>query len=66
MNSLTLVAPVSGETQLVPVYRGTIGGIPASVIYASNLHAYLEVVSKFADWIGNRIEKYEFLAACRA
>lgn len=31
------------------------------VVNARDLHEYLEVQSKFADWIKNRIEKYEFI-----
>jgi len=31
------------------------------VVSARELHYYLEVQSKFADWIKNRIEKYEFI-----
>lgn len=30
-------------------------------VNARDLHIFLEVQSKFADWIKNRIEKYEFL-----
>jgi anti-repressor protein len=31
------------------------------VVDARELHAFLEVTSKFADWIKNRIEKYRFI-----
>jgi phage anti-repressor protein len=60
MASLTLIAPASGETQLVPVYRGAIGGVPAHVVNARELHAYLESQRQFADWVKHRIEQYGF------
>ena len=61
MTSITLIAPASGEPQLVPVYRGEIGGIPASVVNARELHTYLENGDLFANWIKARIEKYGFV-----
>lgn len=61
MSSLTLIAPASGETQLVPVYRGEIGGIPAHVCKATDLHTFLEVGRDFSTWFKERVEKYGFL-----
>ena len=60
MTALSLV-PVTGDTQLVPVYRGTIGGVPAHVVNARELHTYLENGDKSAGWIPDRIEKYGFV-----
>lgn len=31
------------------------------VVSARDLHEYLQIKSKFADWIKNRIEKYGFI-----
>ena len=39
------------ENELVPVYVTSTG---EKVVYGSELHAVLEVRSKFADWIKNR------------
>ncbi|CAK0754599.1 anti-repressor protein [Gammaproteobacteria bacterium] len=48
------------EQQLIPVFTGQIGGVPASVCKATDLHQFLQVATKFADWITGRIEKYGF------
>lgn len=48
------------ETQLVRVFPGTIGGVPANVCDARELHAYLEVARDFSTWLNERIEKYGF------
>lgn len=48
------------ETQLVRVFTGQIGGIPANVCDARELHTYLKNGDKFADWIKVRVEKYGF------
>ena len=62
MSDITLRAPAhpTPESQLVRVFAGTIGGIPANVCDARELHAYLENGDKFADWIKARVEKYGF------
>ena len=39
--------------ELIKIYNG-------SLINARELHAFLESRQKFADWIKNRIEKYDF------
>ncbi|WP_201098666.1 antA/AntB antirepressor family protein [Thiocystis minor] len=49
------------EIPLVPVFPGEIGGVAGQVCHATDLHAFLGVASKFADWIGNRIAKYGFI-----
>lgn len=40
------------ENNLVPVYETSNG---EKVVYGSELHEVLEVKSKFADWIKNRL-----------
>lgn len=49
------------STELVPVFAGEIAGCPVQLVDARLLHGFLEVVSKFADWIKNRIDDYGFL-----
>ena len=49
------------DAPLVPVFPGEIGGVAGQVCHATDLHAFLGVASKFADWIGNRIAKYGFI-----
>ena len=62
MTDITLRAHAqpTPDSQLVRVFAGTIGGIPANVCDARELHAYLENGDKFADWIKARVEKYGF------
>ena len=62
MTDITLRAPAhpTPESQLVRVFAGTIGGLPANVCDARELHAYLEVGRDFANWLNERIEKYGF------
>ncbi len=47
-------------TALVPVFAGTINGQPAQLCNARDLHAFLKVGTKFADWIGGRVAEYGF------
>lgn len=44
------------ENELVPVYETSKG---EKVVYGTELHAVLEVKSKFADWIKNRLSDCE-------
>lgn len=44
--------------ELMPVYQTTDKG--EKIVDGRELHEHLGVSSKFADWIKNRIEKYEF------
>lgn len=46
---------------LVNVTQGQIGGRPALVVDARELHRALGVASKYADWINARIQKYGFV-----
>ena len=48
-------------TQLIPLHSQTIDGNAVETVNARELHAFLEVRSKFADWIKNRIEQYDFV-----
>ncbi|MHC1788297.1 antA/AntB antirepressor family protein [Solidesulfovibrio sp.] len=54
----------SGNTaisaQLVPVVSNTIGEAEVPTVNARELHAFLKVETKFADWIVRRIEEYGF------
>lgn len=51
MQNLTVI-----ENELVPVYETSAG---EKVVYGTELHAVLEVRSKFADWIKNRLNDCE-------
>lgn len=51
MHNLTVI-----ENELVPVYKTSTG---EKVVYGSELHTVLEVKSKFADWIKNRLNDCE-------
>lgn len=44
------------ENELVPVYKTSTG---EKVVYGTELHAVLEVKSKFADWVKNRLDDCE-------
>lgn len=45
------------ENGLIPIYEDN----SKQVADARELHEFLEVNSKFADWIKNRIQKYDFI-----
>ena len=47
-------------TQLIPLHSQTIDGNAVETVNAKELHEFLEVRSKFADWIKNRISEYDF------
>jgi phage anti-repressor protein len=53
MNNLSII-----ENGLIPIYQSEKG---TNLVNARELHEFLEVNSKFADWVKNRIEKYEFV-----
>ena len=48
-------------TQLIPLHSQTIDGNAVETVNAKELHKFLEVRSKFADWIKNRINEYGFV-----
>ena len=47
--------------QLIPLHSQTINGNAVETVSARELHSFLESKRQFADWIKNRIEKYEFV-----
>lgn len=47
------------ENELIPITAATIGGEQQGV-NARDLHDFLEVKAKFADWIKNRISDFDF------
>lgn len=49
------------STQLIPLYQNNFDNQPKQTINARDLHSFLKVQSRFADWIKNRIEKYDFI-----
>ena len=48
-------------TDLVPVFAGTLAGIPAQLCNARDLHAALGVGRDFSNWIKDRIAEYSFV-----
>jgi len=48
-------------TELVPVFAGEIAGAPTQLVDARLLHGFLEVLTRFNDWIRTRIEEYGFV-----
>jgi phage anti-repressor protein len=47
--------------QLVPIRETKIGKASQKCVSARELHSFLEVKSKFADWIKRQIKKYQFV-----
>jgi len=45
---------------LIQIANRQIGGTPVQTVNARDLHAFLEVGNRFADWIKERIEQYRF------
>ena len=48
-------------TQLIPLHSQTIDGNAVETVNARELHAFLEVQTRFNDWIKNRISEYDFV-----
>jgi len=48
------------NTNLIPVFESTINEELVQTVNARELHAYLGIKSKFADWITNRISDFGF------
>ena len=47
--------------ELIPLHLQTIDGNAVETVNARELHAFLEVQTRFNDWIKNRIEQYDFV-----
>lgn len=47
--------------ELIPVTTGTIGARATLICNARDLYAFLEVETRFNDWIARRIEEYVFV-----
>ena len=47
--------------ELIPLHSQTIDGNAVETVSARELHTFLEVNTKFADWIKNRINEYDFV-----
>lgn len=48
------------ENNLIPITAASIGGDKQQGVNARDLHEFLEVKAKFADWIKNRISDFDF------
>ncbi|WP_419852471.1 antA/AntB antirepressor family protein [Actinobacillus pleuropneumoniae] len=48
-------------TQLIPVFTGQIKNIPHQLCNARDLHEFLQIKTKFQDWISRRISDYNFV-----
>lgn len=49
------------NSQLIPVFNGTISNEPVLLCNARDLHTFLNVGKRFASWISERIEQYGFV-----
>jgi len=49
------------NNQLIPVFAGQIQGQSIQLVDARLLHSFLEVVTRFNDWIARRVEEYGFI-----
>lgn len=47
--------------QLIPVFNGTISDETTLLCNARDLHAFLEVGKRFASWITDRLNEYQFV-----
>ncbi len=47
-------------TALIPTINGEIDGVQQPLINARDLHSFLEVQTRFNDWIKSRISDYQF------
>lgn len=48
-------------TSLITVFNGTIANQPIQLANARDLHSFLEITSRYNDWISNRITDYGFV-----
>ena len=49
------------NSNLIPVFNGLIQNQPVQLCNARELHAFLEIKNKYADWIKDRISEYGFI-----
>ena len=47
--------------QLIPVFNGALEGRSQQMCDAKDLHAFLDVQTRFNDWVSRRIEQYGFV-----
>lgn len=59
-NTTPATAIATATQQLVRVFDGQIGGLPAQVCDGRELHAFLKNGKQFSDWIKQRITQYGF------
>ena len=49
------------NSNLIPVFNGLIQNQPVQLCNARELHAFLEIQTRYNDWIKNRISEYGFI-----
>ena len=49
------------NSNLIPVFNGLIQNQPVQLCNARELHSFLEIKNKYADWIKDRINEYGFI-----
>lgn len=49
------------NSNLIPVFNGLIQNHPVQLCNARELHAFLEIQTRYNDWIKNRISEYGFI-----
>lgn len=49
------------NSNLIPVFSGSLSQAETLLCDARKLHEFLQIQSKFADWIKNRINEYGFV-----
>lgn len=47
--------------QIIPIGKSDFAGCPKQTVNARELHAFLEVQTRFNDWIKNRVDEYGFI-----
>ena len=52
---------MNNQTQLVPVFAGTINNQSIQLVDARLLHEFLDIGKRFASWITDRIKQYDFI-----
>lgn len=52
---------MNSTTQLIPVFNGALGDRQQQLCDAQDLHTFLNVQTRFNDWVARRIEQYGFI-----